>query len=133
MRKLLSAKGEIAEAAVTIPVILLVALGLVNLALAGYAAASAENAAQYGARLGSVAQANAAWVAAQAAWERCNQTRIGTCSVSVTGGGTRGSVIVVSVRWTFPNFYASLARFLGVPANPQFQGEAVAIFRQEGW
>ncbi|MEM2265377.1 MAG: TadE/TadG family type IV pilus assembly protein [Candidatus Hadarchaeales archaeon] len=133
MRKLWEERGEIAEAAVTIPLVLLLALGLVNLAMAGYAAAAAENAAQYGARMGSVAQANAAGVAAWAAASRCSQTRIGTCSAFAYGGGQRGSTIVVLVQWSVPNFYGGIARFFGIPVGDSFRGVATATFRQEGW
>lgn len=132
MLRLRSMRGDIAEAAVTIPIVLLIALGLINLAFAGYAAASAQAAAHYGARMGSVAQSNPAGVAAAAAWERCHQIMIGSCRVSAWGGGQRGAPVVVQVRWQVPNFYRGIAALLGVPAG-DFHGTTTVIFRQEGW
>lgn len=128
----MSERGDIAEAAVTLPVVLLVALGLINLAMAGYAAASAHNAANYGARMGSVAQVDPAGTAAAAAWQMCNQTRIGTCSVVAYGGGYRGAPITVVVSWRVPNYFAFLAAMFGGPTR-EFSGRAVVTFRQEGW
>ncbi|MDK2981350.1 MAG: hypothetical protein PWQ55_1697, partial [Chloroflexota bacterium] len=45
-----------AEAAITLPVVLLLTFAMVNLAMAWYAAVAASNAANYGARVGSVSQ-----------------------------------------------------------------------------
>ena len=50
-------RAEMDEAAFVIPVLLLVTFGLINFGMLGYASVSASNAANYGARMGSVAQA----------------------------------------------------------------------------
>ena len=55
------------EGALTFPLMALVAWALVNLALAGFASVTANYAAGYGARVGSVAQANPAGQAVNAA------------------------------------------------------------------
>ena len=50
--------GDMVEGALTFPLMALVTLALVNLALAGFSATTANHAAGYGARAGSVAQAD---------------------------------------------------------------------------
>ena len=53
IRKLLrDLRGELDEAALVLPVLLLISLGLVNLGILGFAAINAGNAANYGARHG---------------------------------------------------------------------------------
>jgi len=58
MRGLLqSRKGDsFAESAIVLPIILLVTIALMNLSMAGFASVNANNAANYGARVGSVHQ-----------------------------------------------------------------------------
>ncbi len=64
MRKILKdTRAEIEEAVFVLPVLLLVTFGLINLAMVGFAGLSAANAANYGARMASVAQANQAGIA----------------------------------------------------------------------
>ena len=69
LRLILSHKGdEFAETAIAMPVILLVTIALMNLTMAGFASVNANNAANYGARIGSVYQqgmASAAYSAAE--------------------------------------------------------------------
>ncbi len=48
-----------AEAAITTPVIILLMVVILNFGMLAYTAQAAENAANYGARRGSVAQSNA--------------------------------------------------------------------------
>jgi len=55
------------EGALTFPLMALVTLALVNLALAGFASTTANHAAGYGARAGSVAQTDPAGRALEAA------------------------------------------------------------------
>ncbi|MGC8945996.1 MAG: TadE/TadG family type IV pilus assembly protein [Anaerolineae bacterium] len=123
-------RGEITEFALVAPLILLVLIGLVNFALAGYASAVAQQAAAFGARRGSVAQQNAGAVAVAEAQAMLQQIRVGSYQVRLLApGGTPGSVLVVEVRWRVPNFFK---RFPGL-ITADFEGRAVAFFRQEGW
>ena len=122
------------EAAIVLPVMILVSLGGVNMTLAGYAAVAATNAANYGARVGSVSQQNAAGRAITAAEGHASQTGIGEYTVSAYGGGRRGSQIVVEVHWEFPNWFRGIMAFVGGGGTPaKFQGDARSTFRQEGW
>ncbi len=132
-RRLLSRRAELDEAALALPILLLVSLALVNLALLGYAALNASNAAEYGARMGSVAITNAHGVAYSAALDKVNAASVGTYTVTVSGGTTPGTRIQVLVTYTVPNFFGGLARLFGVNTPAQFQGTARAYFRKEGW
>ena len=126
-------RGEIAEAVVTIPIVLMVLIAMFNLALVGYASVAAQNAANYGARRGSVAQSDPVGVAMAATQTALGNTMVGDYGVGVSGGGGPGSSVSVAVRWRIPNYFAGLGQlFPGLPSGP-FTGESVAVFRQEGW
>ena len=129
---LLGRRAEVAEAAITLPVAILVALFMANATLAGFASVNANNAANYGARIGSVTQGGSAGAAAGAANQALSAARVGEYQVSVSGGGAPGSTIAVSVEWSFPNFFAGLAAMFGATTD-DFEGRAVSFFKQEGW
>ena len=126
--------GDLAQAALTMPLLILISLALVNLALFGISGMNASNAANYGARIGSVNQQNPSSAARQAALEKVNQMDIGDYSVSVsrTGNG-RGSMLHVRVTYTIPNYFAGLAGLFGGSLPERFTNTAVSTFRQEGW
>lgn len=133
IRRLFSRRAELDEAAFALPVLLLVGIALVNLAILGFAAANASNAAEYAARMGSVALRDQTGVARSAAMSKVSAVQVGTYAVSVRGGGSPGSRIEVAVTYRVPNFFSGLAGLFGVGTPPQFQGTARAYFRQEGW
>ncbi len=133
LSRLFSKRAELDEAAFALPVVLLVSIGLVNLAILGFAAVNAANAANYGARMGSVAQSSPAQVAASAAQGKLAAVKVGSYTVSVSGGGQPGSRIEVAVTYRVPNYFGGLAGLFGVGTPSQFQGIARATFRQEGW
>jgi len=122
-----------AEAAITLPIIVLLTFALVNMAMAGFAAVAASNAANYGARIGSVAQTNQINYAVAAAQTKINQTGIGDYLIYANGGGTRGSQIVVTVEWSVPNYIGGLMAWFGKTRMDSISGSAQATFRQEGW
>jgi hypothetical protein len=126
-------RGEMDEAAIVFPVMLLLAVGLVNMALLGVAAVNAGNAANYGARMGAVAQANPTGIASAYANQAVQAAPVGTYAVAVSGGGAPGGAITVSVRYTVPNYFAGIAAFFGAGIPAQFTGTATSRFRQEGW
>lgn len=133
IRRLRNRTAELDEAAFALPVLLLVSLALVNLTLLGFAAVNAANAAEYGARLGSVALSNPTGAAYSAALNKVSAVRVGSYTVSVSGGGRPGSRIEVAVTYRVPNYFGGLARMFGANLPGQFQGTARAYFRQEGW
>jgi len=124
---------EFAQTAIAMPVLVFASLALMNLTMAGFASVNANNAANYGARVGSVHQQESGSAAYQAAMQSVSYAKIGDYSVNVTGGGFPGAQINVTVTWTVPNFLGSLAAFLGGNLNQDFSGTTVSIFRQEGW
>jgi hypothetical protein len=134
MHKLLrDRRGELDEAALVLPVLLLISLALVNMAMLGFAAVNAGNAANYGARMGSVAQSNPAGVAIASANQMLAAAPVGTYAVSVSGSGLPGDMMTVQVRYTVPNYFGGLAGFFGVGTPANFTHTATAYFRQEGW
>ena len=126
-------RAELDEAALVLPVLLLVTFGLVNLAMLGYAGMAANNAANYGARVASVAQSNQAAQAYSAASAMLNGVTTGTYSVAVQGGGAPGSLVRVQVTYSVPNWFGPFAAMFGIATPPEFRGTARADFRKEGW
>ena len=134
VRRWLKTRGtSMAEAAITLPVLVLLTFAMINLTLAGYAAVAASNAANYGARIGAVAQENPIAYATAAAQERVDAIGIGSFTVTASGGGSRGSQVIVLVDWAVPNYLGSLLSWLGGSDALSFSGTAQSAFRQEGW
>lgn len=121
-----------AQTAIVTPIVLLLTLGLVTLNMAAFASVNAANAANYGARVGSVTQQGAAGAAAGAAHQSVSSASIGEYQVGVSGGGFPGARITVSVAWSVPNLLGPLMGFFGA-GGAEFGGTAQATFRQEGW
>lgn len=130
-RFLTDRSGDMVEGALTFPLMALVALALVNLALAGFASTTANHAAGYGARAGSVAQVDPAGRALEAA-QQALQSGVGDYAVHVTADTYPGGVVRVAVDWAVPNFYGSLLPLFGASGGP-LKGTAVSAFRKEGW
>ena len=136
LRCLLSAKrgDEFAQTAIVMPVILLITIALMNLTMAGFASVNANNAANYGARIGSVHQQGTASAAYSAAMQSVSYAPIGKYTVSVTGGGFPGAEINVTVTWNVPNLMGGLLNFIGGSTlGADIKGSVVSTFRQEGW
>ena len=135
-RFLRSERGaEFVEAAVTIPIVVLVMLAIVQFGMVVYASQMASEAARHGVRWGAVAQANQAGIAqAQAAGFASSAFSMGSPQVSVLApGGVLGSNIKLRVSYEVPNFIGGLAGlFPGLPSGP-FQVIGEATMRQEGW
>lgn len=125
--------SAMAETAVVMPVVLVLTFALINFAIAGYASVAASNAANYGARVGSVTQRAAAGAAATAANATLEKTMIGEYQVAAAGGGRPGSRITITVNWRVPNWIGSILSLLGGGAGIEFKGTSAATFRQEGW
>jgi len=127
--------SEFLEAAVTIPIVVLVMLAIVQFGLVVYASQMASEAARHGVRWGAVAQANQAGIAASQAGGFANTAfPVGSPQVSVLApGGVLGSDIKLRVSYEVPNFLGGLAGlFPGLPGGP-FQVMGEASMRQEGW
>ena len=123
---------SLAEAAISFPILLFLLLGLINLAMYGLAGMNASNAANYGARQASVAQADVQTVALNSTRGKLDEVSVGTYTISVSGGGGRGNLIQITVGYQVPNFFGGLAGFFG-GSSEEMQGQTVSYFRQEGW
>ena len=134
-RLLLSRRGdEFAETAIAMPVIVLVTIAHMNLTMAGFASVNANNAANYGARVGSVHQQGPASAAYDAAQQSTEYASVGDYSVAVSGGGFPGAQINVQVDWSVPNLMGGLLGFFGGDSSDaDIKGMAMSVFRQEGW
>jgi hypothetical protein len=128
------AASGFAQAAIVFPILALLTIGLINVPLAAFSAVHAANAANYGARAGSVYQHGAAQAAYAAAMREANSVSVGKYVTTVSGGGFPGSTITVSVRWSVPNMVSPMLSAFGLgDGGSTITGNSVATFRQEGW
>lgn len=125
---------EVIEAAATIPLMLFILTAIVNLGFVVYAQQAVQNAANYGARMGSTAQECRSCTAVGAAYEQINTTGLRNASVSVLApGGMVGSTLRIRVSAEVPNLLGPLAALLGGNLSQPFSVSAEATFRAEGW
>jgi uncharacterized membrane protein len=126
---------ETVEAAITLPIALLVMLATINLGLVVFGQQAVQSAARHGARMGSVAQScPACWAVTEARGAIEGAGVVHNPDVQIlSGGGRAGSVLKIRVTGEVPNFFGGLgAIFPGLPSGP-FQLKGEATFRQEGW
>jgi Flp pilus assembly protein TadG len=127
--------GTMAEAAISIPAVLMVLVFGLSVARAGLVAMAARNAANYGARVGAVSGANPKEFAKKAAETSLNQSGAnGTflTDVQVTGEGP-GGVVSVTVGWSSPTILAGVCSYFGEGCPAAFSGAAKSVWRREGW
>ena len=122
---------ETLEAAITLPIAILVMLATVNLGMVVYGQQAVQAAARQGARMGSVAQQCSACYAVTAASSAIGSDPIvKQAGVAILSpGGVAGSILTVRVTGLIPNFMGAFVP--GLPGN--FTVSAEATFRQEGW
>lgn len=124
--------AETMEAALTIPIVFLLLLGIVQFGVVVYGSQMAKEAARHGARMGSVAQDYPVARAYNAALTFASTSlAIGNPEVEVLvpHGIATGREMAVRVTYQIPNFTGG---FPGMPSGPYVvSGEATA--RQEGW
>ncbi len=123
------------ELALTLPVVLLVALVIVQFGVTSFAGAAAEAAARQGARVGSVAQVNpAGYAVAEAQRVAFTSFSAGQPQViALAPGGVVGSELTIRVTYQVPNFMGFLGGlFAGLPDSP-ISVSGQATFRHEGW
>jgi len=123
--------GDMVEGAITLPIMALLALALVNLAIAGFAANTAQNAAFYAARTAAVTQDNPAGRGLAAA-NQALAHGTGAYSVNVVADNRPGGQVRVEVAWEVPNVFGGLAALFGGENGP-LRGKAAAVQRKEGW
>ena len=126
---------EVVEAVATLPVALLILVAMINLGFAVYAKQAVQNAANYGARIGSTAQTCRACVAYATASQTIRGTLVRNARVEILApGGSVGSVLKVRVNGEVPNLMGPLMSLI---SGGQWSGpihvSADAVFRAEGW
>ena len=124
---------NMAEAALTLPLLVLLVLALVNLALLGYSRVAAVTAADYAARVAAVSQDDPIGRAVDAARTVLDRAGVGDYAVTVVADPTPGGVVQVRVRYETPNLIAGLTRAFGVTLPDPLAGEAVSSRYKEGW
>ncbi len=129
---LASRRGDMVEGVIVLPLMALIALALVNLSLAGYAAVTANNAANAAARAASVAQSDPVGQGMAAA-RHALQAGIGDYDVALAAPASPGGQVTATVNWRVPNFFGGLLRLFGAGSGEVISGQAVALFRKEGW
>jgi Flp pilus assembly protein TadG len=129
--------SNMAEAAITMPVVLLVLLFGINASLAGYTGMAAYNAANYGARVGAVTRNPdyaKFWAEAAAATSLKQSHATGIFGAPTARVDTDpGGAVVVSITWVYPSIFGGLCNFFGHICPDRFQGTAVSAWKKEGW
>ncbi|MBN1438040.1 MAG: pilus assembly protein [Anaerolineales bacterium] len=126
--------SSMAEAAISMPVVLLVLMFAINASLAAYTGVAAANAVNYGARIGSVTRENAEQWAKEAvkrAWDQSGAG--GAFSYSVLVGERPNGVVMVTGRWSYPTILSGLCEVFGGSCPSNFQGTVTAVYRKEGY
>ncbi len=126
---------EVVEAVATLPIALLLLVAMINLGFAVYAKQAVQNAANYGARIGSTAQTCRACVAYSTANQTIRGTLVRNARVEILApGGSVGSVLKIRVIGEVPNLMGPLMALLGGGEwGGPIQVSADAVFRAEGW
>ena len=126
-------RGDMVEAALTIPLMVLLALVLVNFALVGHARTASQQAAHYGARMGSIAFTGAGLQARQSAESVLSGCLCQAQVSNVVATDVPGGVVTVEIQWTVPNYFQSMLALFGGTLPATFTGTTSASFRKEGW
>jgi Flp pilus assembly protein TadG len=127
--------SSMAEAAITMPVVLLVLLFGINLTLVSHTALIAANAANYGARVGAVSKKDAkmwAEAAARSILPRSNYAGLFWAPVARVDENP-GGVVEVTVHWEYPSVLSGLCSLFGGTCPRMFKGDAVSVWKKEGW
>jgi hypothetical protein len=126
--------AEMAEAAVALPVVILVLFFVINGMLAGYTAMVAAAAANEGAEAGATAQNNPGqWASAAIADALKRYNGAGTFTYSVNADEEPGGAVKVMVAWSYPSILSGLCRYFGGKCPEYFGGVTTVTRKREGW
>lgn len=122
-----------AEAAITMPVVLMVLMFAINVSLASYSAVSAAGAANYAARVGAVSELHAEEYAMSAVKKAIANSGAGgeffyfvKCDEGIGGG------VLVAVFWRYPSYFSGLCDLFGGSCPRYFSGYATSVWKKEG-
>ncbi len=136
-RWLTDQRGNMAEFAFVIPLLLLVMGGMVTLGMTAWTATSANTIAQRAARAASVVQGGPgarASMAVSTGAALAKQFTYGDYTMIVVNAGSGpGDVVTVRVVWRAPNWIHEMAALFPIPGEDFLQSSAVASYRVEGW
>jgi Flp pilus assembly protein TadG len=126
--------AEMAEAAVALPVVILVLMFVINGSLAGYTSMAASNAAAEGARAGAAARDHPElWASAATAAALKRSGLAGSFAYSVNVDEEPGGAVKVMVAWSYPSVLAGLCQAVGGSCPDHFSGVTTATRKREGW
>jgi hypothetical protein len=126
--------SNMAEAAITMPVVLLVLMFAINGSLAAYTGVAAANAVNYGARVGAVTREQPdQWTkaAVEKAWNQSGAG--GSFSFSVLVSDKPDGAVLVTGTWSYPSILSGLCAFFGGSCPTHFSGTVSAMYRKEGY
>jgi hypothetical protein len=113
-----------AEAAIAMPIVVLVLLFAINASTAGY----------YGARVGAVAREDAEEWARNAAWASLRQSHApGVFVVDAKAENYPSGVVIVSVAWAYPSIMEGLCSLFSDKCPDRFYGTVSSTWKKEGW
>jgi hypothetical protein len=126
--------SEMAESAITLPIVLLVLMLVINGLLAGYTGLSAAAAADAGARAGARTNRFPEVSANNAAWTSIVYTRMGgRYQVGTQVDDQPGGAVKVFVAWRYSSMLSGFCKFFGGDCKPYFEGYSVSTHKKEGW
>ncbi|MBN1439745.1 MAG: hypothetical protein JW929_10075 [Anaerolineales bacterium] len=126
--------AEMAEAAVALPVVILVLFFVINAMMAGYTAMVASIAANEGAQAGAKASQYPEQWASAAVADSLNRYRAGgTFTFSVKVDEEPGGGVKVMVAWSYPSVLSGLCRYFGGDCPDYFGGVTTVTRKREGW
>lgn len=126
--------SNMAEAAISMPVVLLVLMFAINASLAAYTGVAAANAVNYGARVGSITREQSdqwAKAAVEKAWDQSGAG--GYFSYSVLVSDRPDGVVLVTGNWSYPTILSGLCTYFGGSCPSNFSGSVSAMYRKEGY
>jgi hypothetical protein len=126
---------EMAEAAVALPVVILILFFVVNGMLAGYTAMVAAMAANEGAEAGATAQNNPGqWASAAIADALKRYNGAGTFTYSVNADEEPGGAVKVMVAWSYPSIHPfGIVQIFWREMPGIFGGVTTVTRKREGW
>jgi hypothetical protein len=123
-----------AEAAISMPVVLMVLFLALNVSLASYTAVAAANAASYGARMGAVARDQPVdWATAGVEASLRKAHAPGSFDYAILVDKQVGGAVQVTVSWKYPSLLSGLCNLFGGTCPENFSGYSTSIWKKEGW
>jgi hypothetical protein len=122
------------EAAITLPVALLVLIAIINFGMVEFSRQMLANAVNYGARVGSTTQGCRSCAAVSAAYQKLEGTPLRNANVDILApGGYVGDTLKIRASGDVPNLFGGLMALFGGHNTESFHVTADAVFRAEGW